>query len=178
MRTQTVDPEFAAFVRGRQQSLLYGAILMTGDRQTAEDLLQEALIKLAERWDKVGRGAETAYVRRTMYHDSISRWRKYGREHAHADPAEAAGAVAQLSHDPIGQWEAGAHVRQALQELPPRQRAVVVLRYYEDLSEEQIADVLGIAPGTVKSQASAAMAKLRGLLPTQPPAGVTREDQR
>lgn len=110
MTATTADSEFVASVQARQRSLLHAAVLMTGDRHAAEDLLQEALIKLAQRWDKVSRGAETAYVRRTMYHDFVSRWRKFGRERPSANlalvgaPANAHGGPA---HDPIGEWEAG-----------------------------------------------------------------------
>lgn len=71
MRSHDAQHEFTEFVRARQQALLHAATLMTGDAHTAQDLVQEALIKLADRWDSVNRGAEYAYVRRTMCRDSV-----------------------------------------------------------------------------------------------------------
>lgn len=176
MASDEVDAEFAAFVRARQQSLMHAAVLLAGDFHAAQDLLQEALIKLGDRWGSVSRGAEYSFVRRTLYRDSVSRWRKHRRERLYADPSLASGQVADDSHDPVSQWEAGAEVRQALQQLPPRQRAVIVLRYYEDLSEDQIAETLGVSNGTVKSQASAGIGKLRHLLPQLQPASRTGEE--
>lgn len=170
------EREFAAFVRARQQSLLHAAILLVGDVSAAQDLVQEALIKLAERWEKVERGAEAAYVRRTMYRDSVSRWRRLRRERLYEDPSTASGRRGADHHDPVSAWTAGAEVRAALQQLSPGQRAVMVLRYYEDLSEAQIAQVLGISRGTVKSQASDAVRQLRHLLPSTNHAMTTREE--
>lgn len=173
------EAEFTAFVAARQQQLLHAAVLMAGDFHAAQDLLQEALVKLADRWESVSRGAEYSWVRRTLYRDSVSRWRRTRRERLHAAPEEALGRVADVSYDPLGQWAAGAEIRQALQQLPPKQRAVMVLRYFEDLSEAQIAETLGVSTGTVKSQASAAATKLRDLLPhLQPAARQQRESTR
>ena len=170
MATETAEAEFISFVRARQQALLHAATLMTGDFHTAQDLVQEALIKLADRWESINRGAEYAWVKRTMYRDSVSRWRKVRRESLHADPGEAGGRAGATSYRLIEAWATGQGIREALLQLPPKQRAVMVLRYFEDQTEKQIADTLGISVGTVKSQANAAAKKLRALLPDTVPA--------
>lgn len=159
------EAQFVAFVHARRAALVHSASLMTGDVHLAQDLVQEALIKLADRWGSVTRGAEYAYVRRTLYRDWVSRWRRQRRERLAEDPAPAADRRHEERQDPVAAWEAGAAVRQALAQLPERQRAVIVLRYYEDMSEHGIAELLGISPGTVKSQASAAMRTLRRIVP-------------
>lgn len=168
--TATVDEDFVAFVRARQHTLLRAAYLVCGDYHQAQDLLQDAFAKLASRWEHVKHGAPDAYVRRILYRDSVSRWRKWGRESFH-DVTAPDGVFAHLQvEDGTAGWIAGADIREALAQLPPRQRAVIVLRYYEDLSEVQIAEALGITQGTVKSQASGALANLRRLLPELAPA--------
>lgn len=166
----TVDEDFVAFVRSRQRGLLRAAYLACGDAQHAEDLVQEALAKLASRWESVRHGAPDAYVRRIIYRDAVSRWRKWGREVPQDAEAPGSAWSSLVDSDPAQTWVSGADVRAALRELPPRQRAVMVLRYYEDLSEESIAEVLGISPGTVKSQASGALRNLRRILPELAPA--------
>lgn len=157
--------DYVAFVRARQGSLLRAAVLICGDSHVAEDLLQDALVKLASRWEKVRDEAPEAYVRRILYRDAVSRWRRWGREQPRDLSSPEAPALPGGGSDPADTWVEGAEVRQALAQLPPRQRAVLVLRYYEDLSEVRIAEVLGISPGTVKSQASRALATLRRLVP-------------
>ncbi|KUG51942.1 hypothetical protein AVL62_08410 [Serinicoccus chungangensis] len=157
--------DYVAFVTARQGSLLRAAYLVCGDEHLAHDLLQDALVKLASRWERLRDEAPEAYVRQILYRDAVSRWRRTRREHLvdHQDPG---GELARLrTSEPVEGWVEGAAVRQALALLPPRQRAVVVLRYYEDLSEVDIATTLGISRGTVKSQASDAMRTLRSLLP-------------
>ncbi|WP_151523942.1 SigE family RNA polymerase sigma factor [Serinicoccus kebangsaanensis] len=157
--------DYVAFVTARQGPLLRAAYLICGDEHLAHDLLQDALIKLASRWERLRDEAPEAYVRRILYRDAISRWRRTRRERL-VDQHDPGGELARLrTREPVEGWVEGAHVRQALLLLPPRQRAVVVLRYYEDLSEADIATTLGISRGTVKSQASDAMTTLRGLLP-------------
>lgn len=167
------DEEFVQFVRARQGTLLRAARLYCGDQHIAEDLLQEAFVKLASRWEQVRDGSPDAYVRRILYRDSISRWRKWGRETPYAAQAGERDLMdTQLVSSGVDEWVDGAHVRAALAQLPPRQRAVVVLRYFEDLSEAQIAEVLGTSAGTVKSQASKALARLRQLMPAVVDAGM------
>src|SRR5688500_15801073 len=162
MRTEP-DAQFAAYVRAREHQLLRAAYLVCGDRQLAEDLLQQALVTLALRWDRIRSENPDAFVRRLLYRDAISAWRKTRR-----DPRDG------LPHEPVEERDPGDHgdaaalradVRRALLELTPKQRAVVVLRYFDDRSEAATADVLGVSVGTVKSQTHAALARLRVLFP-------------
>lgn len=151
------DPGFAAYVRGRQGHLLRVAVLLCGDVHAAEDLLQDALMKLMRHWRRVGAGQPDAYVRTVMYRDNIDRWKKRRLEVLTDETPEVAVAYG-------AQWAQGRDVRDALQQLPTRQRAVLVLRYFEDLTEAETARVLGIAVGTVKSQAHDGLRTLRDLL--------------
>ena len=167
MRATHADAEFAEFVRARQHQLIRAARLYCGDHHAAEDLVQDALVKLASRWESVRDGSPDAYVRRILYHDAVSRWRKWGREVPYAvQPGERDLFEREPVPASVDGWVEGSPVRQALGALPPRQRAVIVLRYFEDLSEAEIAEALGCSTGTVKSQASKAMATLRSVLPT------------
>ena len=146
---------FEAWAVSRQRGFLRSAILLTGEQSSAEDLVQNALLKVADRWSRLRHEAPDAYARRIIYNGSVSRWRRRRREAPTAELPDA-GAPGRSEA-----WLAGADVRAALQALTPRQRAVLVLRYYEDLSERQIAETLGVSVGTVKSQAHAAMRRLR-----------------
>ncbi|SDK63440.1 RNA polymerase sigma-70 factor, sigma-E family [Lentzea albidocapillata subsp. violacea] len=149
--------DFAEFVRVSMPGLLRYGHALTGNPHDAADLVQSVLEKVGSRWAAVqSKGDDPlAYVRRAMANTHISIWRRRRRENLVADIPDS-GAVApelsRLENEPL--W-------QALRSLPPRQRAVVVLRYYENLSEAEIADALGISCGTVKSQSSKAMASLR-----------------
>ncbi|WP_114907799.1 SigE family RNA polymerase sigma factor [Ornithinimicrobium murale] len=173
MNQPTEDDDFVQFVRARQGTLLRAARLYCGDPHIAEDLLQEAFVKLASRWESVRDGSPDAYVRRILYRDSVSRWRKWGRERPYAaGPGERDVFDTGPVSSGVDEWVAGAPVREALAQLPPRQRAVIVLRYFEDQSEAQIAEVLGTSAGTVKSQASKALAHLRRLMPEFVDAGM------
>ena len=142
--------DYVAFVRARQGALVRAAYLICGDEHLAHDLVQDALVKLASRWERLRDEAPEAYVRRILYRDAVSRWRRLRRERLvdHADPQGAFAAI--TAPEPVSDWVEGADVRAALALLPPRQRAVIVLRYYEDLSEADIAATLGISRGTVK----------------------------
>jgi RNA polymerase sigma-70 factor (sigma-E family) len=154
---------FDRLLRQRSPALLRTAYLLTGDRHLAEDLLQAALTKTYLRWGSLrDDGAAEAYVRRVMV-TTYTRWwqRKWNGERPTAELPE----VELL--DPYAAADDREHVRRLLASLPRRQRAVIVLRFYEDLPEKEIAETLGISPGTVKSTASAAMAKLRALLEDQ-----------
>ncbi|NUO89971.1 MAG: SigE family RNA polymerase sigma factor [Nonomuraea sp.] len=152
--------DFTAYVRAREQALARLAYLLTGDRDHADDLLQNALAKVYRNWARV-RSVELpdAYVRRIMVNENNSRWRRMLRRHespgSHVievlDPPTPAGLDASES---IDLWR---HV----QGLPTQQRAAIVLRYYEDLSEAQTADILGCSVGTVKSHTSRAISALR-----------------
>lgn len=159
-----LDETFVAYVVARQPALLRSAVLITGDPHTAQDLLQDALITLAARWERVRVGSPDAYVRRVMYHDNISRWRRT-REVPVGDLVEGARPVGAREPVDPGGVVTGLDVRRALDALTDKQRVVLVLRYYDDLSEKQIAQTLGVSNGTVKSQAHAALRRLRELLP-------------
>ncbi|PRX47864.1 RNA polymerase sigma-70 factor (sigma-E family) [Prauserella shujinwangii] len=151
--------DFAEFVEASLPGLLRYGHALTGNPHDAADLVQTVLEKIGSRWSHVQRktGDPLAYVRRSMANAHISRWRRLRRENLVADIPESNPLVHAdpFEHEPL--W-------QALRALPPRQRAVIVLRYYEGLSEAEIAESLGVSPGTVKSQASKAMANLRARL--------------
>ena len=147
---------FATFVAARSRHLLQAAYLLTGDQHRAEDLLQTALTRAYLRWDRIESEDPEGYVRRTLANAHIDWWRrKPWREQSTATLPDSAGP------DHAAAYDVREAVLQALGTLSRRQRAVVVLRYYEDLSESEIASVLGCSAGTVKSAASRAMAKLR-----------------
>lgn len=150
------EQAFTAFVAARSRHLLQTAYLLSGDRHRAEDLLQTALTRAYLRWDRIAREDPEGYVRRTLTNAHIDWWRrKPWREESTADLPELP------EPDPSSAYDVRAAVLQSLACLSRRQRAVVVLRYYEDLSEAEIAATLGCSAGTVKSAASRAMAKLR-----------------
>ena len=150
---------FCEFVREALPGLLRYGHLLTGNPHDAADLVQTVLEKVGSRWPAVVRksGDPVAYTRRAMVNSHVSRWRRTRREEPIAEIPDVCAVVDRdpFENEPL--WR-------LLRELPPRQRAVVVLRYYEDLSELEIAAVLGVSRGTVKSQASKAMATLRGRL--------------
>lgn len=155
------DVEFVEYVRARQHVLLRAAYLVCGDVHLAEDLLQGALVKLARQWDRVRDEAPDAYVRRILYRDAVSSWRKRRHEVVGIEPAW---------EEPSDRWDAEEverrlDVLRALDALTPRQRATVVLRYFEDRSERDTAEILGCSVGTVKSQAHDALARLRAAMP-------------
>ncbi|MER7007808.1 SigE family RNA polymerase sigma factor [Dactylosporangium sp. NPDC000555] len=151
--------EFVAFVQARQHRLLRSAYLLCGDHHRAEDLLQEALVKLALRWRQVRHGEPEAYLRKIMYRDAVSWWRRRRRETLVDVVPPAAGSD---SVEPVADRVVFAA---ALARLAPRQRAVLVLRFFDDLTEARTAEVLGVSVGTVKSQTSVALRRLRVLAP-------------
>ena len=157
MAPEQVDEEFAAFVRARQQALLRFACVLTGDRMSGEDLVQTALARLYLKWDTIRQTeALDAWVRRVMVNEHTSWWRRAWR-HRESVGLEARAAERAAPVDPGVGHELWDHVLR----LPPRQRAAVVLRYYEDLSEAATAEILGCTVGTVKSQVHRALATLR-----------------
>ena len=152
------DKGFDAFVVARLSALLSYAHLLTGNRHTAEDIVQSALARTAVAWGGVrDKDNPEGYVRRAIVNEYLNarRARRFlERPTAELPEAPAPDTAYADSDERDAMWA-------ALAQLPPGQRAVVVLRFYEDLSELEIAGVLGIAPGTVKSQAAKAMAHLR-----------------
>jgi RNA polymerase sigma-70 factor (sigma-E family) len=162
---------FREFLAARQAHLLRAAWILTGDAHLAEDLLQTALVKVLPRWERLERdGALEPYLRKTMVNTATSWWRRkwHGELPSGNVPGPASGR--DPGWDPgggIAAFEAvedRAVLGAALRALPPRQRAVVMLRYYLDLSEAETAALLGCSTGTVKSQSSKALATLRGRL--------------
>jgi RNA polymerase sigma-70 factor (sigma-E family) len=145
---------FEAFVVARSPRLLRTAYLLTQDRGLAEDLLQTALARAWRSWGRIETSPE-AYVRATLANTYASWWRRrWNGELPSADLPD------HPAPDP-GDQPAAHELRDALRRLPKRQRAVVVLRYFEDQTEAETARILGCSVGTVKSQASKALAKLR-----------------
>ncbi|UWZ49527.1 SigE family RNA polymerase sigma factor [Dactylosporangium matsuzakiense] len=159
-----VDDEagFREFVAARLGRLSRIAFLLTGDHHAAEDLVQVTLVKVARHWRRVTRaGAPDAYVRRALYHEHVSSWRARRRlEMTTADPPDRAGG-----RDESAEAVRRIVLRDALARLAPGQRAVIVLRYFEDLSEADTADALGCSVGSVKSQTHHALARLRAIAP-------------
>jgi RNA polymerase sigma-70 factor (sigma-E family) len=147
--------EFDAFVAARSPNLLRTAYLLTGDRHAAEDLLQTALAKSWFAWRRIDSAPE-AYVRRVIATTYATWWRRRWRVERPTGEVPDTGEPDQTAS--IDTRDA---LWRALAALPRRQRTVVVLRYFEDLSEAEIAATLGISTGTVKSSASRALATLR-----------------
>jgi len=148
---------FRAFVIARTPALSRTAYLLTGDAHLAEDLVQTALFKAAKSWHRI-QGDPEPYVRRILYTQNVSWWRsrRHVREHhlgAYDEPAPHRDTDLRLS------------LEEALSRLTTRQRTVLVLRYFEDLTEAQTASELGIGTGTVKSTCRQALARLRALAP-------------
>ncbi|MFI6291345.1 SigE family RNA polymerase sigma factor [Nonomuraea sp. NPDC050790] len=150
---------FREFVLARQQALMRTAYLLTGDAHLAEDLLQSVLVKVAGRWDHLARdGNPEAYTRKALVNQYIS-WRRRPRpESPTASLPEHGRRYDDAALDRIV-------LREALAKLTPKQRAVLVLRFWEDLTEAQTAQVLGCSLGTVKSQTHHALSRLRSLAP-------------
>ena len=147
---------FDAFVRARLPELLRFGRALTGSPEAAADLVQDALERTVLAWPRLrSREEPEGYVRRIMVNRNISIWRKFGREQVTAEVVDSA---AEDTHFDADLWR-------ALRQLPPKQRAVIALRYYEDMSEADIARTLGCSVGTVKSQASKGLAKMRRLMP-------------
>jgi RNA polymerase sigma-70 factor (sigma-E family) len=173
--TQDKDADFAAYMAARQPGLLRTAYLLTGDQHTAEDLVQTAFAKLYLSWDKVQRRELVdGYVRRILVNENNSLWRRaWKRRETSTDAVPDHRAVSDTHDDGTraALWE-------FVQSLPRKQRAVVVLRFYEDLSEAEVADILGISVGTVKSQSSRALAALRSRVHTQPILARDGEEER
>jgi len=154
---RSLEEDFTAFVTERAHALLKAAYALTGDQHAAQDLVQSAFAKAFLKWRKISDSPEP-YVRRIIYHDFVSMWRNHRRK-----PEVIVAEPPDRSDD--GELEDDAAIRllmrEALAALPPRQRAVIVLRYFEDFSVEETAAILACGKGTVASQASRALAKLR-----------------
>jgi RNA polymerase sigma-70 factor (sigma-E family) len=152
--TPRQDAEYTAFVRAASGSLTRTAWLLTGDADLAAELVQEALVKTYLAWRRVRHNEATAYARRVLVNLNIDRWRR--RPATPSDdldqPVPSGAEQAVDDRDEVARM---------LATLPPQQRRVIVLRYYNDLSEADVADHLGISVGAVKSAASRGLATLR-----------------
>ncbi|MFF9773125.1 SigE family RNA polymerase sigma factor [Streptomyces sp. NPDC013978] len=153
-------PSFAAYVKARQPVLLRTARSLTANPSDAEDLLQTALAKTYVAWERIeDHRALDGYVRRALLNTRTSQWRKRKVDEFACDELPEPEGV--QAADPAEQQALHDAMWRAIMKLPARQRAMVVLRYYEDLSEVQTAEVLGVSVGTVKSAVSRALGKLR-----------------
>jgi len=158
--------EFDEFVRTRHAALLRFAHLLTGDPHAAADLVQEALERAGLRWRSIRRqDAPESYLRKSILHAHINQGRRRRRERLVPETPEVGRGDAEPRDEAL--WR-------LLATLPPQQRAVLVLRFYEDLTEAETARVLGCAVGTVKSNGARALAKLRAALPVLPDGGEGR----
>jgi RNA polymerase sigma-70 factor (sigma-E family) len=157
-----LDDRFAAFVRTRADHHLQMTVLLTGDYSYAEDLVQASMVKLYRAWPRLDTSTDLdAYLRRIIVNTRLSWWRQRWRRETPVDvlPEEAV-----PGGDPAERHVLGMLVRQSLARLPRQQRAVLVLRYCEDLPEAEVAALLGCSPGTVKSHAHRGLRALRELL--------------
>jgi RNA polymerase sigma-70 factor (sigma-E family) len=153
------DRDFEAFVVSRSPALLRTAWMLTGDARLAEDLLQSALARTWPHWSRVSAGRPEAYVRKVMVRLHGAWWRRrWNSELPVADTPETAGSDAYAAVDDR------VLLRRLLLKLPKRQRQAVVLRYYDDLPEQEVAVLMGCSVGTVKSQAARGLARLRSAL--------------
>jgi RNA polymerase sigma-70 factor (sigma-E family) len=163
---------FGEFAAAALPGLLRFGHVLTGDPKAAEDLVQEALARTLRRWRSVRKDHAAAYVRRVMVNTHINRWRRW---EARVQLGEVPDTT--IDDPALRRSEDWDLLRRALSRLPVRQRTVLVLRYYEDLSEAAIAELMGCRPGTVKSQASRALAALRPLLQRElVPGGQAHDD--
>src|SRR5689334_8286242 len=146
------EVDLREFVAARGAALSRAAYLLTGDHQAAEDLVQDTYVVLVRRWQKTGSVDPEAYVRRVPYSRFVDGWRRRRLlELPWASPPDAPGG------DEAGTVTDRLTLRDALTRLTPKQRAVLVLRFYEDLTESQAADALGVSTNTVKSQTRVAL---------------------
>jgi len=158
--------DFDAFVAAHVDDLLRTAYLIVWDESEAEDLVQECLMRVARRWPRIRRMEQPrAYARRILVNRALDGARGRARRRSELEPGLPASATAV---DPLAAIDTRAELIDALGRLPARQRAVLVLRYFNDLTETQVAEVLGCSPGTVKSSSSRGLARLREVLQPVP----------
>ncbi|SEG08291.1 RNA polymerase sigma-70 factor, sigma-E family [Actinacidiphila yanglinensis] len=159
MREAVREREFREFAETRQAQLRRSAYLLCGDWHQAQDLTQTALMKLYAAWGRVARdGNVDAYARTILTRTFIDQQRKRGwREESVSEPPDLPSAV---SVTPELRWM----MQEALMELPPRYRAVLVLRFWEDWTVDQTAHALQVSPGTVKSQSARGLARLKDII--------------
>jgi RNA polymerase sigma-70 factor (sigma-E family) len=162
--TMGADEDFDAFVRAKRRALVRSAYLLTGDQHLAEDLVQSALARTHRAWSRIEDPANAeAYTRKVMYHIQVSWWRRHRVAESPTEtspeprstggPGEATGLTNRMT------------IHGALQKLSTKQRTVLIYRYFEDRTEAETADLMGIAVGTVKSQTAKALTRLRAVAP-------------
>src|SRR5262245_23972452 len=155
------DRGFREFARTRLARLSRVAFLLTGDHHAAEDLLQNTLERVAQRWDRVvASGSPDAYTRTVLYHEHVSAWRRHRREISTDSVPDR-----HLGRDESESALRRVLLQRALAKLTHRQRAVIVLRFFEDLSVAETAEAMNCSAGTIKSQTSVALQRLRELAP-------------
>jgi len=169
---------FERFVAEATEGLLRTAFLVTGDGGHAEDLVQESLFKVAQRWSRVVcMESPHAYARRILVNLALDGSRRRSRHRAELEtqrpPDGPAGWESEISWRAFAAVDERIELIRALGELAPRQRAALVLRYFDDLSESEVASTLGCSIGTVKSTTSRALEKMRALIPEQRVAATT-----
>lgn len=157
--TDSGGDTFGDFVAGSLPALLRFGHVLTGNPQEAEDLVQEALAKSLRRWRRARADDPLAYVRRVMVNTHVTQWRRWGSRIQLGDVPEPVALDVRIRRSE--EWDV---LRRALALLPARQRAVLVLRYFEDLPDPVIASLLSCRPGTVRSLASRGLAALRPLV--------------
>jgi len=157
-----LEAEFSEFVGARSHALFRTALALTGHRQQAEDLLQTVLVKGARHWPRIRSGAPEAYLRTALYRQQTSWWRSLRRR---AEVATGAVPETAVTGDATETVDLRLALRQALDRLAPKHRAVLVLRYFEDRPDAEIARILGCTESTVRSQAARALGRLRQLAP-------------
>jgi RNA polymerase sigma-70 factor (sigma-E family) len=161
--------DFDTFVRARTTALLRSAYLLTGDQHLAEDLVQTALARTHRAWRRLhDRDNAEAYTRKVMYHQQVSWWRRGRVAESYPGDLPEPGRTGRDPHgpsDPYAITDLRLALRAALLRLSHKQRAVLVLRFFEDRSEAEAADLLGVSVGTVKSQTNKALARLRSVAP-------------
>ena len=167
---------FEQFVAESTGSLLRTAYLVTGDSGHAEDLVQQSLFKIARRWSRVASmESPQAYARRILINVALDDAKRRSRHRAELagqslpDRPPSVPWESEMSWGALGAADDRLELIRALGELPPRQRAVLVLRYFDDLTESEVASTLGCSIGTVKSTTSRALEKMRELVPNKGP---------
>lgn len=165
LRMDAREADYALFVRTRTHALLRSAYLLTGDQHLAEDLVQEALARTHRAWARLERPENAeAYARKVMYHAQVSLWRR--PKVAEVLPGDLDPSAAGVD-DPTEAAVQRLALQRALLALSAKQRAVIVLRYFEDHTEAEAAQVLGVSVSTVKTQTGRALEKLRTLVPSR-----------
>lgn len=156
---------FEEFLHARLDALARYATVLTWDVHLAEDITQEVLVRAQSRWSRIGRlDAPELYVKRMVLNEFLS-WRRRRAARYVPTARDALDRMSPPAPDRTAAWDERDALLRLIGTLPPRQRAAIALRYYEDLPDEQIADLLGCTVGTVRSHVSRAIATLRGALP-------------